>query len=104
MRVSACWTLPAGIVARTAARRLGVGGYVVGVDIARERAAEAAMLQQAATLRAAGFSGCEIERWASDQGFVGSQLSEASGIPLNELQAGKCLSAEPSQKEPTGHR
>jgi len=30
--VSACWTLPAGIVARTAARRLGVGGYVVGVD------------------------------------------------------------------------
>jgi len=32
VRVSACWTLPAGIVARTAARRLGVGGYVVGVD------------------------------------------------------------------------
>jgi hypothetical protein len=55
--------------------------------IARERTAETAMLQQAAILRAAGFSGCEIERWASDQGFVGSQLSEASGIPLNELRA-----------------
>jgi hypothetical protein len=66
--------------------------------IARERTAEATMLQQAAKLRAAGFSGCEIERWAANAGFVGSQLSEASGIPLNELQAGKCLSAEPSQK------
>jgi hypothetical protein len=71
--------------------------------IARERAAEAAMLQQAAKLRAAGFSGCEIERWAANAGFVGSQLSKASGIPLNELQAGKCLSAEPSQKvQPAG--
>ncbi len=52
--------------------------------IARERTAEAAMLQQAAKLRAAGFSGCEIERWAANAGFVGSQLSEASGIPLHE--------------------
>jgi hypothetical protein len=73
--------------------------------MARERTAEVAMLQQAAKLRAAGFSGCEIERWAADAGFVGSQLSEASGIPLNELQAGKCLSDEPAQKgAPAGRR
>lgn len=58
--------------------------------LARERTAEAAMLHQAAKLRAAGFSGCQIERWAASAGFVGSQLSEASGIPLNELQAGRC--------------
>jgi hypothetical protein len=64
----------------------------------RERTAETAMLQQAAKLRAAGFSGCEIERWAADAGFVGSQLSEASGIPLNELQAGKCLSVQPTKR------
>ena len=70
--------------------------------MARERSAEGAMLKQAAKLRAAGFSGCEIERWAANAGFVGSQLSKASGIPLNELQAGKSLSAEPSQEaQPT---
>ena len=67
--------------------------------IARERTAEASLLQAATKLRAAGFSGCEIERWAAKAGFVGSQLSEASGIPLDELQAGKCLSGPAA---PTG--
>jgi hypothetical protein len=66
--------------------------------IARERTDEAEMLQQAAKLLAAGFSGCEIERWTVDARFVGSQLSRASGIPLSDLQAGKCDSTEPSSK------
>lgn len=73
--------------------------------LARERTAEAAMLQQAAKLVAAGFSGCEMERWTVDAGFVGSQLSRASGIPLSDLQAGKYNSTEPSSKgAPAGSR
>ena len=59
--------------------------------LVHERAFEAALYQQAAQLRAAGFSPCEIERWAAkDTEAVGSELSTASGIPLSEIQGGKC--------------
>jgi hypothetical protein len=55
----------------------------------RERAAEAVMKQQAAKLLAAAFSKREVVKWATDQGFVGEQLSNAVGISLQDLQAGK---------------
>jgi len=45
--------------------------------------------QQAAKLFAAGFSKREVVKWAMDQGFVGEQLSDAVGISLQDLQAGK---------------
>ena len=57
--------------------------------IERERTAEAVMKAQAATLLAAGFSKREVVKWAIDKGFVGSQLSDAVGISLQDLQAGK---------------
>ena len=57
--------------------------------IEREKTAEAAMKAQAATLLAAGFSKREVVKWAMDKGFVGSQLSDAVGISLQDLQAGK---------------
>lgn len=55
----------------------------------RERIVEAAMLQEAAKMRAAGVSKREIVKWASDRGFVGKQLSDAAGISLEELQSDK---------------
>jgi hypothetical protein len=58
-------------------------------QIERQRTAEAAMKAQAARLLAAGFSKREVVKWAADQGFVGSQLSDAVGISLQDLQAGK---------------
>jgi hypothetical protein len=57
--------------------------------IAREEAAETAMKKEAATLLAAGFSKREVVKWAIERGFVGSQLSDAVGISLRELQEGK---------------
>jgi hypothetical protein len=77
---------------------------IVARGLAHERAFEAALYQQAGQLRAAGFSDCEIERWAaSNTEAVGSELSKASGIPLNEIQAGKCNSTEVPQKvQPAG--
>ena len=58
-------------------------------QIERQRTAEAAMKAQAARLLAAGLSKREVVKWAADQGFVGSQLSDAVGISLQDLQAGK---------------
>ncbi len=55
----------------------------------RERTAEAAMRKEAAKLLAAGFSKREVVKWAMDKGFVGSQLSDAVGISLQDLQADK---------------
>jgi hypothetical protein len=55
----------------------------------RERTAEAAMKTEATKLLAAGFSKREVVKWAMDKGFVGSQLSDAVGISLQDLQAGK---------------
>jgi hypothetical protein len=59
--------------------------------VERERTAEAAMKMKAlaATLLAAGFSKREVVEWAMDKGFVGSQLSDAVGISLQDLQTGK---------------
>jgi hypothetical protein len=57
--------------------------------IARDRTAEAAMKAQAAKLLAVGFSKREVVKWAADQGFVGSELSDAVGISLQDLQADK---------------
>lgn len=55
---------------------------MVARGLAHERAFEAELYQRAAQLRAAGFSGCEIERWAaSNTEAVGSELSKASGYP-----------------------
>jgi hypothetical protein len=69
-------------------------GNIVACDammrlIERERTAEAAMKAQAATLLAAGFSKREVVKWAIDKGFVGSQISDAVGISLQDLQAVK---------------
>jgi hypothetical protein len=57
----------------------------------RERAAEnvTAMKEEAAKLLAAGFSKREVVQWEMKRGFVGSQLSDAMGISLQDLQAGK---------------
>ena len=57
----------------------------------RERAAEnvTAMKEEAAKLLAAGFSKREVVQWEMKRGFVGSQLSDAVGISLQDLQAGK---------------
>jgi hypothetical protein len=55
----------------------------------RERAAETVMKTEAAQLLAAGFSKREVMQWAMDRGFVGSQLSDAVGVSLQDLQAGK---------------
>jgi hypothetical protein len=55
----------------------------------RERVAERAMKEKAATLLAAGFSKREVVEWARKQGFVSSQLSDAVGISLEDLQGNK---------------
>jgi hypothetical protein len=54
--------------------------------VERSRIASAAMKQQAAKMLAAGFSKREVVKWASEQGFVGSDLSDAVGISLRDLQ------------------
>jgi hypothetical protein len=55
----------------------------------RESVAEAALKKDAAKLLAAGFSKREVVEWAMKRGFVGSQLSDAVGIFLEDLQAGR---------------
>jgi hypothetical protein len=71
---------------------------IVTRRIAHERVFEAALYRQAAQLHEAGFSGCEIELWAAkDTEAVGSELSTASGIPLSEIQAGKCDKPETTE-------
>jgi hypothetical protein len=58
-------------------------------EIDRERAAEETLKKDAAKLLAAGFSKREVVEWAMKRGFVGSQLSDAVGISLEDLQAGR---------------
>lgn len=58
-------------------------------QLERARAAEVDMKQQAARLLAAGYSKREVVKWAFDHGFVGKQVSDAVGISLEDLQAGK---------------
>ena len=55
----------------------------------RQRVAEEALNKDAAKLLAAGFSKREVVQWAIERGFVGSQLSDAVGISLEDLQAGR---------------
>jgi hypothetical protein len=55
----------------------------------RERIAEESLKKGAAKLLAAGFSKREVVEWATKKGFVGSQLSDAVGISLGDLRAGK---------------
>lgn len=55
----------------------------------RDSAAETALKKEAAQLLAAGFSKREVVQWAMERGFVGSQLSDAVGISLQDLQVGK---------------
>jgi len=57
--------------------------------VERERIAVAAMKQQAAKMLAAGASKREVVEWGRKQGFVSSQLSDAVGISLSDLQSGK---------------
>ena len=54
----------------------------------RERTAETAMKNEAAKMLAAGVSKRDVVKWAIDRGFVGSQLSDAVGISLRDLQSG----------------
>jgi len=52
----------------------------------RERASTTALKEEAAKLLAAGYSKREVVQWAIERGFVGSQLSDAVGISLKDLQ------------------
>jgi hypothetical protein len=56
--------------------------------LSRYKAAEMAMQEQAATMLAAGVSKCDVVKWGYKMGFVGSQMSEAVDIPLQDLS--KC--------------
>ncbi len=47
------------------------------------------MKKEAAKMLAAGVSKRDVVQWAMDRGFVGSQLSDAVGISLKDLQADK---------------
>jgi hypothetical protein len=53
--------------------------------LARSEAEEEKMRKLGAELLAAGFTKCEIVKWGYEQGFVGSQMSAAVGIPQHEL-------------------
>jgi hypothetical protein len=73
---------------------MALSGNTVACDatmraLDRERTAESIMKREAVKLLAAGFSKREVVKWAMDKGFVGSQLSDAVGISLQDLQAGK---------------
>jgi hypothetical protein len=57
--------------------------------IDRERIAAEGLKKDAAKLLAAGFTKREVVEWALKRGFVGSQLSDAVGISLEDLQAGQ---------------
>jgi len=49
----------------------------------------AAMKQRATVYLAAGFTKREVVRWAQDQGFSASDVSDAVGISLQDHQQGK---------------
>ena len=70
----------------------GRDGNTVACDalirvLERQRAAETAMKKEAAKMLPAGVSKRDVVQWAMDRGFVGSQLSDAVGISLKDLQA-----------------
>jgi hypothetical protein len=55
----------------------------------REKAKSEYLKEEGARLRASGFSKREVVEWATKMGAVGSQISDAAGISLQELQSGK---------------
>ena len=57
--------------------------------IDRERALEKMLKAGGAKMLAAGHSKREVVKWATSMGGVGSQLSDAAGISLTDLQADK---------------
>jgi hypothetical protein len=70
------------------------GGNIIACDalmrmVDRDRLNEAAGKKEAAKLLAAGFSKREVIEYLAKRGLVGSQLSDAVGISLSDLQAGK---------------
>jgi hypothetical protein len=52
---------------------------------ARAEAADEKMRKLGAELMAAGFTKCEVVVWGYKNGYVGSQMSAAVGIPHDEL-------------------
>src|SRR5258706_1895962 len=76
----------------------GNGGNTVACDafmrtFQREKAKSAALEkvlnEGGAKMLAAGASKRDVVKWASGMGGVGSQVSDAAGISLNEYQDGK---------------
>ncbi|WP_369725162.1 hypothetical protein AB8Z38_11595 [Bradyrhizobium sp. LLZ17] len=55
----------------------------------RERTQTAALIKEGARMLAAGVSKRDVVNWAIKQGAVGSQISDAAGITLRELQSDK---------------
>jgi hypothetical protein len=51
--------------------------------------AEAAMKEEATKMLAAGVDKCDVLKWGFKRGFVGSQMSKAIGVPMEELS--NCL-------------
>jgi hypothetical protein len=60
-------------------------------DLERAKAAalEKALKEGGAKMLAAGHTKREVVDWAASMGGVGSQLSDAAGISLRDLQDGK---------------
>jgi hypothetical protein len=55
----------------------------------REKVSEMAMKMETARMLAASVRKGDIVQWTVGSGFVRSQLSDAVGISLQDLQAGK---------------
>jgi hypothetical protein len=56
---------------------------------AKSAALEKILNEGAAKMLAAGASKRDVVKWATEMAGVGSQISDAAGISLNELQHGK---------------
>jgi hypothetical protein len=56
---------------------------------AKDDALEKILNESGAKMLAAGASKRDVVKWAGDMGGVGSQISNAAGISLKELQSGK---------------
>src|SRR5262245_31093063 len=72
---------------------LAEGKTVIACDAlvrmrAREAAAEADVKRLFETLLAAGFSKCEVVKWARDKGAASIHISAAMGIPVKDLDDG----------------
>jgi hypothetical protein len=75
----------------------GNGGSTVACDAfmrtfkrakAKDDASEKMLNEGGAKMRAAGASKRDVVKWATEMGGVGSQISDAAGISLKELQSG----------------